>query len=147
MFKQYLKCLDRECRKRSISFFIFCVPIHNEKLKFMEPSHQVNPPDPTQQFLCPLQKINSCLGTSQMAPAIIVPIGAQVIEESSVDKSRHFAWLRLYRLGISFSRTTRITSTFKSNKQTNTHSFFLSIFIFIFMNLYLQTTHLLQFAA
>jgi len=25
------------------------------------------PPGPLQQFLCPLQKINSCLGTSQMA--------------------------------------------------------------------------------
>ena len=38
----------------------------------MEPSrvwYQVNPPGPLQQFLCPLQKINSCLGTSQMAPA------------------------------------------------------------------------------
>jgi len=38
-----------------------------QKLKFMEPSrvqYQVNLPEP-QQFLCPVQKINSFLGTSQ----------------------------------------------------------------------------------
>jgi len=60
---------------KTINFFlfIFCVPIQNEKLKFMEPSrvrYQVNPSDPLKKFLCPLQKINSCLGTSQMAPGL-----------------------------------------------------------------------------
>ena len=42
------------------------------KLKFVEPIsvwYQVKTPGPPpQQFLCPLQKINSCFGTSQMAP-------------------------------------------------------------------------------
>ena len=39
----------------------------------MEPScvrYRVNPPEPSQQFLCPVQEINSCLGTSQMAHAV-----------------------------------------------------------------------------
>ena len=49
---------------KTINFFFF------QKLKFMETSrvwYQVNP---LQQFLCPLQKINSCLGTSQMARVV-----------------------------------------------------------------------------
>jgi len=49
---------------KTINFLCF------QKLKFMEPSrvwYQVTPPGPFQQFLCPLQKINSRLGTSRMA--------------------------------------------------------------------------------
>ena len=34
------------------------------------------PPGPLQQYLCPLQKINSCLGTSQMAPERYSPGGS-----------------------------------------------------------------------
>ena len=51
-------------------------PKGRRKLKFMEPIsirvwYQVNTPGTTpQQFLCPLQKINSCFGTSQTAPGV-----------------------------------------------------------------------------
>ena len=64
-------CGQRMSKTINFFFFFCCVPIHNEKLKFMEPGrvrYQVNPPDLPQQFLRPFQKISSCIGTSQMAP-------------------------------------------------------------------------------
>ena len=50
-------CVDRECRKQSISFF-------SQKLKFTERSrvwYQVNPPGPLQQFQSPSRKSTHAL--------------------------------------------------------------------------------------
>ena len=85
---------------KTINFF-FCVPIHNEKLKFMEPSrvrYQVNPAaDPPQQFCAPSRKTNSCLGTSQMAPpagnlmpttSMVVNVATNVVRDTGLQFTR-----------------------------------------------------------
>jgi len=84
---------------KTINFF-FCVHIHNEKLKFMEPSrvrYQVNAADPLSNFCAPSRKTNSCLGTSQMAPAagnlmtttsMVVNVATNVVRDTGLQFTR-----------------------------------------------------------
>ena len=83
-----------------------CPPKGPRKLKFMEPIrvwYQVNTPGPPpQQFLCPFQKINSCFGTSQMAPDVpptrCVTVGDRAFAVSAVEHSNsRFESIRLVK--------------------------------------------------
>jgi len=50
-------------------FSLFCVPLHNEKSKFMEPSrvrYQVNPPDPLNNFCAPCRKSTYALALKRL---------------------------------------------------------------------------------
>jgi len=57
------------------------------------------PPGPLQQFLCPLQKINSCLGTSQMAPVSIHrPQTFRSLERVQEGKTLSIQMFKCYRV-------------------------------------------------